>query len=57
MDVSIRMYVTALKEDVYTEYRSWKRDLRMIIPVRTAVMADVEEFVFLVTEIFRVSQV
>ena len=57
MDVSIRMYVTALKEDVYTEYRSWKRDLRMIIPVRTAVMADVEEYVFLVTEIFRVSQV
>ncbi len=57
MDVSIRMYVTALKEDVYTEYRSWKRDLRMIIPVRTAVMVDAEEYVFLVTEIFRVSQV
>lgn len=40
MDVSIRMYVTALKENVYTEYRSWKRDLRMIIPVRTAVMVS-----------------
>ena len=53
MDVSIRMYVTALKEDVYTEYRSWKRDLRMIIPVRTAVMADAEGYVFRVTEIFR----
>lgn len=51
------MYVTALKENVYTEYRSWKRDLRMIIPARTAVMADAEGYVFLVTEIFRVSQV
>ena len=57
MDVNIRMYVTALKEDVYTEYRSWKKDLRMIIPVRTAVMADAEEYVFRVTEIFRVSPV
>jgi len=53
VDVSIRMYVTALKENVYTEYRSWKRDLRMIIPVRTAVMADAEGYVFRVTEIFR----
>ena len=57
MDVSIRMYVTVLKENVYTEYRSWRSGLRMIIPVRTAVMADAEEYVFLVTEIFRVSQV
>lgn len=56
MDVSIRMYVTALKENVYTEYQSWKRGLRMIIPVRTAVMADVEGYVFRATEIFRDSQ-
>ena len=57
MDASIRMYVTALKEDVYTGYQSWKSGLRMIIHVRTAVMADAEEYVFRVTEIFRVSPV